>query len=292
MSALLAAAGPRLEQLVSRLLGLGSLALLASIVESGVARSRREEGEFGPEAEYGAEDEVGEGPGLPSPAAAQAPVSAASEPPQGGCTESTQQPAACAVGADVTDEAVLEALGVLDSLTACDAGCAAVAADDALGRQLVALLAASHSRDVQLASLCTLASLGSAGRWLLADAKGTQRLLTMIGGDEVGATAEGGGGEGGAAGAQWALCSSLLHAASRLDAAQMATYEDVLVSLCEMRHVLTQYVPASAELRAQHRDCMARLRAVLAGALAVFEHHALYAVSLRHLDEFLAAIQP
>jgi hypothetical protein len=267
VQALLAAAADRIDELAAALCSLGAVPLLASVVQAWTARLRLEEDEFqaAPRAD-----------GPPTEAAVSAP----------GPALHAQGPAAPSqVAADVTEASALEALGALDSLTSSEAGAAAVAADGGAVAALVQLLAAADSRDVQLRCASVLVTVDAqAGRCLLATAGGVQRLLELLAAAAESEPAA----DDGEAGVVWSLCSSVMHAVTKLAGEELCQRHEVLASLCAAAGALAarHWAAWPEEVQRHLRYCSQRLADVLARAAggAGEEQRAMYAQALRDIE--------
>lgn len=235
---MLQAARERLPALVSSLLELDILSITGGFLASYLQRLQVEQREFeggsgggegggkGEEGQLGDARQAEEGPVSPweSPSAAagggsdggggaaaraDAPSAGAAAGPAG-----AGEPAAAtaaAKGPEVSEAIVVEALALVDGLTATPAGSAAVARDARLVGAAVQLLALCESTPVRIVCASLLAPLEGAGRAVAARPEALQGALGLLAAAQQGvavvSTAD--------VAASWALCSAVLHAAVR-----------------------------------------------------------------------------
>ena len=301
---MLQAAGEQLPALTAALLELDILGTAGSVLGSFLRQLEREQQEFaGEEAE-------GEGGGGGSSGSAgleaEGPAGEAAEGPQEEGSGAAAAAAADGPGAvtvsskapEVSEAIAVEALSLVDGLTADAGGTAAVSAAAGLVRVVARLLALCESDPVRLVCLTLLAPLEGMGAVLASEPGALRGALAALAGVQAG-----GAGTPAEVGAAWALLAVGLHAAAEAmpeersgggDAASAAAIAAaaLLAAAADYRGVLLgewrQLAGGEEEAdaaRAQQRFCVRQLQLLLGrqGTAAAAEG------AVKELGEALAA---
>ncbi|PRW58285.1 saal1 isoform X1 [Chlorella sorokiniana] len=187
--------GATSRQLVPLLLSLDLLPLLASVLHGWVVRLRAEHQQFGGSGSTEAEPRSAEGaqkpaaakaaaPAAGTPAAAEAgggqedPPSAAIAPPAPDSPAQWEERAVAA--AEVTQEAAMEALGLLEALQADTAGEAAINASTPVKEALLRVVSESDSRSMRALATALLAAADDVGPLLVQHPRALAAVLDRL----------------------------------------------------------------------------------------------------------------
>jgi hypothetical protein len=260
-----AAGEQQLPALATSLLELDILPTVAGVLGSYVRQLESEQREFdgGGSGEQGAaggaspwaRPDADEAKGSPNAAPAQPPLPSSHQQQQGQQGEGGGEaglapgPAACptsslvsspAVGPEINEAIVIEALRLVDGITATEVGRAAASQERSLVGAGVQLLALCDSTPVRMVCTTLLASLTGIGSLLAGHPGAVRGALSLLG--AVQDSAAGTAGTPGEAEVQaaWALLSAALHAACRAEAAGAAEEEDAVGEGAEAEAALSR----------------------------------------------------
>lgn len=223
--AMLQAAGNELPTLTNALLELGILSTAEAVLGSYLRQLEREQREFQAEGEEGSDGcgggSDGEHAGGPGSAGAaglpgaqvgsggEGDGSGAAAPADEGAIDAAGV-AAAARGPEISEAIALEAMSLVDGLTADNSGSVAVSAAEGLVSTVVQLLALSESDPLRLVCLTLLASLDDAGERLAASPVAVRAALAVLAGVRAGAAATPAEVQAG-----WALLAAAVHAVAK-----------------------------------------------------------------------------